>query len=637
MPGKKNGKRLDLILSLLLGIATCGLLGYLIGLRILIWNPDLTSDVRNIFFLLISTVFLYTTVGVAVGIVFWIVLKLFGKISDRIYVGRAFVVAWLALYLLLATLLFGFLVLTRQHLRSGEFDNWLVIAYYLSLLFLCFWLYRSVRTKPDPLSERSRMFTLPKFFLVFAVYLIFALSFALITVSRLPDDAVIGEKAEISSALATPDNGARAAIIGWDGAEWSVLEELLARDEMPNLKNLIANGVSAPFRSLEELKSPLIWTSIATGKLPEKHGIQDFGTFQFAGMPNNFIDYPDGLGLYRLITIFQRSADLPVTSSVRRCKAVWNILSEAQRSSGLVGWWASWPAEKVNGFILSDRFTYTLFNPRASIQSLRTGQTYPPELLNEVEQFCRLPDSITDAEINRFISLGANEGLPADWSKGEYVDWNPMYQFRMAYTSSESFRRAGLYLYQNFRPDFFGIYFEGMDMVSHFFWQYYRPQDFDSVPPEDVKRFGNVIPAFYRYMDETLGEFLNILEPGTDVLILSDHGFGPDPHPLVPYRTGDHRPYGVFVASGPHFRQGKRLEDVSVLDIAPTLLYIFGLPAARDMDGKILVEALLSDTLQARPPEYIKSYETGRRSSTLTRSSADQLLKEQIKALGYTQ
>lgn len=637
MQEKRNNKRLDLILSLLLGIAACGLLGYLIGLRIVIWNPDLASDVRNIFFLLVSTIFLYTIVGVAVGVIFWIALKLIGMLTDRVFNGRTFVVAWLFLYWIFATFLFGFLMLTRQHLRSGNFDNGLVLAYYFSLLFLFFWLYRSVRSKPDPLSERSRMFTLPKFFLVFAVYLIFALSFSLITVSRLPDEGVIGEKDEISAALETPDNDARVVVIGWDGADWSILEDLLTRGEMSNLKNLVDNGVSAPLRSLDELKSPLIWTSMATGKLPAKHGIEDFGTFQFAGMPNNFIDYPDGLGLYRLITLFQRSADLPVTSSVRRCKAVWNILSDAQRTSGLVGWWASWPAEQVNGFILSDRFTYTLFNPRASVQSLREGQTYPPELLNEVVQFCRLPDSITEEEINRFMSLGESKGLPADWSKGEYVDWNPMYQFSIAYTSSESFRRAGFYLYQNFRPDFFGIYFEGPDLVSHFFWQYYRPQDFDSVPPDDVKKFGNVIPAFYRYMDEILGEFLSVLEPGTDVLILSDHGFGPDPHPLVPYRTGDHRLYGVFVASGPHFQRGQRIDDVSVLDITPTLLYIFGLPTARDMDGKILVEALQNDTLKARPPAYIKSYETGRRSSTLVRSGADQLLKEQIKALGYTQ
>lgn len=644
MADKSRKSRLDLPLSLLLGIGVCGLLGYLIGLRIIVWNPDLIgsssvggSPLRNTVFLLLSTSYLYAILGALVGLLIWAVLRIYGRLAKRAYSGRALFGPWLTLFIAGSTLLFIFLMLTRQNIRTGHFDNVLIIAYYFSLLFLSSYLYRSVHVKPDSISPRSRLFTLPRFFLVFGTYLLCALIFALLNAARSPEKMVVGDKKEIETALTAADNGARVAIIGWDGAEWSVIHDLFSRGMLPNLKRLVDTGVSGPFKSLEELRSPLIWTSIATGKLPKKHGIKSFGTFQFAGMANNFVDYPDGLGLYRLITLLQRSADLPVTSSVRRCQAFWNILSDARRTVGTVGWWASWPAEKVNGFVLSDRFTYTLFNPRASALSLREGQTYPPQLLDQVSPFCRLPDSITDEEIGRFMPHAGKFAYPEDWNRSQYVDWNPLYQFKLAYTATQSFRAAGLQLYQEFKPEVFAIYFEGIDMVSHYFWQYYQPREFPSASQADAERFGRVIPEFYGLMDEILGDLLSTLEAGTDVIIVSDHGFGPDPHPVIPYRTGDHRLYGVFVASGPHFKPGIKIDDAAVIDITPTLLYLFGLPAARDMDGKILTSAIESSFLKAHPPAYIKSYETGVRASSITRSSADAQLKEQIKALGYTQ
>jgi|GEM_PF-1082016 predicted AlkP superfamily phosphohydrolase/phosphomutase len=644
MDARTRKLKSDLPVSLLMGVAAIGLLGYLTGLRIIVWNPVLitghtssANPIRNIFFLLLSTLYLYAILGLVAGVFLFLATRLYGALRGKVYTGRTFFAPWLTICLAATTLVLAFFMLTRQDLRSGNFDNLLVIAYYASLLFLGSYFYRSARLKSDSISPSRRLFTLPKFFLVFGAYLIFTLVFTLIQAAQSPEKMATGDPGEIQAALASENNGSRVAIFGWDGAEWTVIDDLLSKGMMPNLRELLDQGVRAPFKSLDDLRSPLIWTSMATGKVPEKHGIKSFGTFQFAGMATNFVDYPDGLGLYRMITLFQQSADLPVTSSVRRCHAYWNFLSEAKRTVGIVGWWASWPAEKVNGFVLSDRFTYTLFNPRASALSLREGQSYPPNLLDQVSHHCRLPESITNEELNRFMSdVGANV-YPEDWRTNQHVDWNPMYQFKLAYTSSESFRAAGLQLYREFKPEVFAIYFEGIDMISHFFWQYYHPEQFRSVAPSDVQRFDRTIPEFYDYMDEILGEFLKEIEPGTDIIIVSDHGFGPDADPHIPYRTGDHRPYGIFAASGPHFKQGVRIERASVLDLTPTLLYLCGLPVARDMDGKVIEEAIEPTFLAAHPPAFIKSYETGIRTSTILRSSADAQMKEQIKALGYTQ
>ncbi|MBU1651854.1 alkaline phosphatase family protein, partial [bacterium] len=538
---KKTDLR-DLFLSLILGIGFSGIMGFLTGLRVLDMTPDLAVDFRNIFFLLISSMYLYAILGAAVGLLLWIFIWILSRITSGGFHGRKFVSPWVTLYLISAGALSVYFALTRQDLRTGNFDNALLLGYYLTVLIFGILLIRSARPQTNKLTGKRNRLTLGRFWGILLLYIVILVGVTLVSTNSRDNAATLGDPAEIKAALEEPNADVRIAIIGWDGGEWSVIEDLLQRGYLPNLQKMIDNGVSAPFRSLPSTKSPLVWTSIATGKVPAKHGIIDFGSFQFPGMVNNFAVYPDGLGYYRLISRFMRKADLPVTSSTRRCQSFWNILTDAEISTGIVGWWASWPAEPIDGFIVSDRFTYTLFNPNASAQTLQFGQTYPPDALEEVSQFCRIPDSITEEEYARFMPLTRGQVVhPASWEQNQYQDWNPLYQFRLAYTAAESFKEAGLYLYEKHRPSMFGIYFQGIDMVSHFFWQYYRPFDYVDVPQSDVEAFGQVIPEFYRYMDETLGEILNTLEPGTDVMVMSDHGFGFDLNPAITYRTGEHR------------------------------------------------------------------------------------------------
>ncbi|MBU1653127.1 hypothetical protein KKA00_12965, partial [bacterium] len=113
-------------------------------------------------------------------------------------------------------------------------------------------------------------------------------------------------------------------------------------------------------------------------------------------------------------------------------------------------------------------------------------------------------------------------------------------------------------------------------------------------------------------------------------------GFGFDLNPAITYRTGEHRVHGIFVASGPHFQQNLKLDEINVLDVTPTLLYLFGLPNGRDMDGQVRLEALRPDFVDANPPSTIVSYETGRKVSSITRSSTDEQVRDQIRALGYS-
>ena len=125
-------------------------------------------------------------------------------------------------------------------------------------------------------------------------------------------------------------------LIGWDGADWKYLMPLIDQGLMPNLKKLIEGGTMGRLATLDPAISPTLWTSIATGKRPYKHGIHGFTE------PN-----ANGDGLH------------PMYSTSRKCKAIWNIFTQHQLKTHVVGWWPSHPAEPINGCLL-----YTSPSPR---------------------------------------------------------------------------------------------------------------------------------------------------------------------------------------------------------------------------------------------------------------------------------
>lgn len=59
--------------------------------------------------------------------------------------------------------------------------------------------------------------------------------------------------------------------------------------------------------------------------------------------------------------------------------------------------------------------------------------------------------------------------------------------------------------------------------------------------------------------------------------------------------TGTHRLDGIFIAHGPRINKGLRLEKAEIIDVAPTVLHLFGLPIPDYMDGRILTEILTDE------------------------------------------
>jgi hypothetical protein len=120
--------------------------------------------------------------------------------------------------------------------------------------------------------------------------------------------------------------GLKVAILGLDGADWEILDPLIKAGRTPNLAALKARAAYGPMKSMDPMLSPILWTTAATGKPPDQHGVIDF-----------------------LVRDAATGKPTPVSSRARKVKAMWNILGDVGRSSDFIGWWATWPAEQIEG------------------------------------------------------------------------------------------------------------------------------------------------------------------------------------------------------------------------------------------------------------------------------------------------
>lgn len=90
------------------------------------------------------------------------------------------------------------------------------------------------------------------------------------------------------------------------------------------------------------------------------------------------------------------------------------------------------------------------------------------------------------------------------------------------------------------------------------------------------------------------------------MLVLRDHGFISILNAEMPLKQrkeikGTHRPEGIFIAAGPGLRKGHRLDQLSILDVCPILLYSLGLEIPLNLEGNLPLESFEPSFLKAHP------------------------------------
>ena len=398
-------------------------------------------------------------------------------------------------------------------------------------------------------------------------------------------------------------------LIGWDAADWKVIHPLIDAGQLPALEKLINQGVMGNIATLDPPSSPMLWTSIATGKTADKHGIL------------GFIEPDPNTGDIR-----------PVLSTSRKVKAIWNILTEKGYKTHTVGYWPSHPAEPINGIALSDFYAKSSPEVNGVWPSLK-GSVHPPHMEDFFSGLRVHPGEITEAHILPFVPRAAE----IDQEKDKML---PEIAKMIAHASS--IHSATTWILENEEWDFLAVYYNDIDHFCHGFMKYHPPQ-LPGIPDRPYELYKDVVNSAYRFHDMMLERLIELAGEDTTIVLLSDHGFHSDhlrPKRLPNEPAGqmsDHSPYGIICMKGPGIKKDERITGATLLDITPTLLTLFGLPVGSDMDGKALVQSLEEQLV----PEMIESWENtggecGMHPAEKKRDPlAEKEAMDQLIALGY--
>ncbi len=370
------------------------------------------------------------------------------------------------------------------------------------------------------------------------------------------------------SAPAAPAKRARVVLVGWDGADWKYLDPLLKAGMLPHLKALIAKGRTWNLDTYQPMASPLVWTTIATGRTPVDHGVTDFQE----------LDPKTG-------------ARLPISGRSRRVPAIWNLASAKGLLVGVVGWWATWPAEKVNGFLVSDRAAPVLFDPETLARS--PAVAWPEGLGDGVRMIGRREGSPPYEDVAKGLHVTRAEFDAAVAAKKDLAD--PITGFRKILGVTRTLAKISLELYDRSSLDLFMVYFQGTDEIGHVLGRYEAPK-MPAVAEQDFVKYRDGIAAIYVEADRVLGELATRAEKdGATLVLASDHGFrhGPDRPAFVSGTQFDtaflwHEPPGILAAAGPGVIPSPARGKASVFDLAPTLCRLLGLPADPSFEGKLV-------------------------------------------------
>jgi predicted AlkP superfamily phosphohydrolase/phosphomutase len=398
----------------------------------------------------------------------------------------------------------------------------------------------------------------------------------------------------------------RVTLIGFDGLGPAELRDAVARGKVPALARLMRRGTYGPLATLRPTEGPAIWTTVFTGQLPRDHGVKSFASYRLRGSTTAFEALPKGafIGLLEHAGLVSTST---VTSASRRRRALWDALNAFGIGAGVVRFWGTFPPEKLHGFMLSHYFHLLKDDPARVRETL-----YPADLVEEVRARAVAPQDVDRALISEFVDLSVElADDPVPWRR-DLVE--------RALAPDLTYRRAGAVLRAAYDPPFFATYYHGLDVVGHAFTRFAHPDRFGNVAVEEARRYGGVWDAYAELLSRWVGEAAQSLGPGEVLLVVSGHGMQPVPlwRRLTGWlaggtsASGTHTgaPDGVILAAGDGIRAGAVLQQASVLDVAPTILYLMGLPVARDMEGRVLTEMLEEDFTRTHHLSFVPSYDT---------------------------
>ncbi|MFN2425974.1 MAG: alkaline phosphatase family protein [Candidatus Binatia bacterium] len=442
--------------------------------------------------------------------------------------------------------------------------------------------------------------------------------------------------------------GPRVIVLGIDGGTWTMIEPMMEKGELPNLKKLYDSGLHGILESRPPIISPVVWTTIFTGFGHTKHGVKDWKTSQ---------------------------------SVNRRVSAIWEILRNKDMKVDVFNVPATWPADPVPGVMMSgfplsgathggntgeiitaEQLSGTVKTTaayrdnieaiRKAAESLEVGKWSPwiegkvaarPTLLGAMRLYRISADKLYATPLYRTdgglvisepktlrADIAAKIGEPYIPEGPGWSRWADEHTPEVLYQHLEqvfTIQSKAALEYAGGDWDLFLYVMTFVDRVSHPYWGYTHSENFPGMDPAKAKKFAGAVPDSYRRSDEEIGKILAKAVGDPYVVVVSDHGFQSSTDATKP--IGTHNPDGIYIVAGPGITPKTGLPKF-IEDVTPTLLYLLGLPTGQDMDGRIFAEVT---EMIGRKPESVPSYETAARDATDEPVDSDTW--ESLKGLGY--
>lgn len=251
--------------------------------------------------------------------------------------------------------------------------------------------------------------------------------------------------------------------------------------------------------------------------------------------------------------------------------------------------------------MVSNRFQVASAQPNEP-WPLPDGTIFPERVRETLAELRFHPGELTAEELLMFVP---------DAAKIDQTKDRRLATLAKIIADCTSVHAAATWLMEHEPWEFMAVYYDAIDHFSHAFMSFHPPRR-PHVPEEMYEMYKDVVVSGYRYHDLMLGRLMQLAGPETTIMLVSDHGFhSRHLRPRSPRGFGRpgpaawHRPLGIVAMKGPEIRTDERIYGACLLDVAPTVLTLLGLPVGRDMEGRPLVQALK----RPRKPEWIDSWE----------------------------
>lgn len=415
------------------------------------------------------------------------------------------------------------------------------------------------------------------------------------------------------------DGAKRIFMIGIDGGTWKVLSPLIESGQVPNFKKVTQQGAWGILKN-DKYGTFESFASIATGKVKEKHGVKEYFLCKFPMLERFQLKGGD----LRLEPYYAIAIPLLYFSIVKlempdravwQARPIWEVLSENAYKVCVV----NYPAYRNNAILNGTTISEGIFSsPWNAIVNHKTDYEKDMHLepgldKNDIIKLARYPKELNDSEIERFMHLeqkDKDEFRRANLSIAT-VPPTPLSVIPLCLAMDISSTAITREILPKIRPQFFAIFLETFDAIAHHFWGYRFPErmkESDRPEPtkEEINNFGHTMDAYLKLLDDYLGFVLSQMDDESLLVIVSDHGHGGEYNKF--WRIWMHDPDGIVIMYGKNIIKGVEIHDATIFDITPSLLYLAGFPIAKDMDGKIIKEAIDSHFIEESPIRYVNSY-----------------------------